>query len=58
MDGRVLKFSNTALEQIAHIAFMQKTGARGLRSVLEEVLAEHMYDVDSENKDVFIDRLF
>lgn len=40
-----LEFSKTALLEIARKALNKKTGARGLRSILEEVLLEPMYEV-------------
>ncbi len=51
-----LKFTESALVAIARKAFNQKTGARGLRSILEEVMLEVMYDVPSQKliKEVMI----
>ena len=40
-----LEFSTEALEAVADQAFLRGTGARGLRSILEEVLLETMYDL-------------
>ena len=42
-----LKFTDSALLAVAKKAFNQKTGARGLRSILEEVMLELMYDLPS-----------
>ncbi len=42
-----LKFTENALSAIAKKAYAQKTGARGLRSILEEVMLELMYDLPS-----------
>lgn len=42
-----LTFTLDALKAIAHKAFVQKTGARGLRSILEEVMLDLMYDIPS-----------
>jgi ATP-dependent Clp protease ATP-binding subunit ClpX len=42
-----LKFTDSALLAIAKKAFNQKTGARGLRSILEETMLELMYDLPS-----------
>ncbi len=42
-----LKFTDSALMAIAKKAFHQKTGARGLRTILEEVMLELMYDLPS-----------
>src|SRR6185436_19786879 len=43
-----LKFTEGALGAIARKAYVQKTGARGLRSILEETMLEVMYDVPSQ----------
>ena len=45
MDGVELVFTDDALEAIAEDAIKHKTGARGLRTVLEECLLEVMYDI-------------
>jgi ATP-dependent Clp protease ATP-binding subunit ClpX len=42
-----LKFTDGALRAIAREATRRKTGARGLRSILEEVMLETMYDLPS-----------
>ncbi len=42
-----LKLTDGALKAIAHKAFIQKTGARGLRSILEEVMLDLMYEIPS-----------
>ncbi|MEC4678104.1 MAG: ATP-dependent Clp protease ATP-binding subunit ClpX [Nitrospirota bacterium] len=42
-----LKFTESALTAIAKKSFEQKTGARGLRSILEEVMLEVMYEIPS-----------
>lgn len=44
-DGIRLVFEQEALEEIAQSAIDRKTGARGLRSVLEEIMLEIMYDM-------------
>jgi ATP-dependent Clp protease ATP-binding subunit ClpX len=43
-----LRFTDGALGAIAKRAYQQKTGARGLRAILEEVMLEVMYDVPSQ----------
>lgn len=58
MDKKVLSFSDTALSQIAHVAYMQKTGARGLKSILEEILSDHMYNIDTDLNDIYIESIF
>ena len=48
MEGGVeLEFREQALKAIAKKALMRKTGARGLRSILEEILLDIMYDLPS-----------
>jgi ATP-dependent Clp protease ATP-binding subunit ClpX len=47
MDGIELSFTKEALIAIAHRAQARKTGARGLRSILEEVMLDVMYDLPS-----------
>ena len=46
-DKVKLKFTDTALVAIAKKAFAQKTGARGLRAILEDVMLDVMYDIPS-----------
>ena len=45
MDGVELVFTQDALEAIAEEALRQKTGARGLRTIVESILMEVMYEV-------------
>src|SRR5919205_1186857 len=45
-----LKFTEGALGAIARKAHSQKTGARGLRAILEEVMLEVMYEVPSQKQ--------
>jgi ATP-dependent Clp protease ATP-binding subunit ClpX len=45
MDGVELAFTDDALKVIADEAIRHKTGARGLRTVLETLLMEVMYDI-------------
>ena len=45
MDGVELVFTEDALKAIAETAIKHKTGARGLRTVLEETLMEVMYEI-------------
>jgi ATP-dependent Clp protease ATP-binding subunit ClpX len=47
MDGVTLEFEQEALEAVATQAFLRKTGARGLRSIVEEVLLDVMYEIPS-----------
>ncbi len=48
LDGVELEFDDTALEAVADKALEKKTGARGLRSIIEGVLMPVMYDVPSD----------
>ncbi|HEU5378145.1 MAG TPA: ATP-dependent Clp protease ATP-binding subunit ClpX [Ktedonobacteraceae bacterium] len=47
LDRVELNFTNDALEAAAENALRQKTGARGLRSIIEDVLLEVMYEIPS-----------
>ena len=47
MEGVDLEFREDALKAIAHKAMERKTGARGLRSIVEGVLLDTMYDLPS-----------
>jgi ATP-dependent Clp protease ATP-binding subunit ClpX len=51
LDGVELVFTNEALEAAAEAAFEQKTGARGLRSIIEDTLLDVMYEIPSR-KDI------
>lgn len=44
MEGVTLSFTDTALKEIAGIAFERGTGARGLRSILEHIMLDIMYE--------------
>ncbi len=46
-DGVELEFSQDALEAIAEQALARKTGARALRTIIEEVMLDIMYEVPS-----------
>ncbi|MCI5053882.1 MAG: ATP-dependent Clp protease ATP-binding subunit ClpX [Pelagibacteraceae bacterium] len=47
IEGVKLSFAKEALKAIAQKAIVRKTGARGLRSIIEEVLLETMFDLPS-----------
>ena len=49
MEGAEIDFRDDALVAIAQKAMERKTGARGLRSILEDVLLEVMYKLPSED---------
>ena len=48
MEGVEIQFRNDALQAIAKKAQERKTGARGLRSIMESVLLETMFKIPSE----------
>lgn len=48
IDGVELEFEDEALKAIAHKAVVKKTGARGLRSILEGVMMDIMYEIPSD----------
>lgn len=50
LDGVELEFDQAALEEIADLAALRQTGARGLRAILEEVLGPIMFEVPSSEK--------
>mgnify|MGYP001964822285 FL=1 len=49
MEGVDLEFRPDALKAVAQKALERKTGARGLRSILEGVLLDTMYDIPSQS---------
>lgn len=49
MDGITLEFEDAALNSIADMAIERKTGARGLRSIIENTLKEIMFEAPSDN---------
>ncbi len=49
MEDVELEFEEGALRAIAHIARKRETGARGLRSVMEEAMLRIMYDIPSRD---------
>ena len=57
MEGVELEFRDDALRAVAQKAMERKTGARGLRTILENVLLETMYDLPSSTsaKKVVVD---
>ena len=48
LDEVALEFTDEAVEAVAHKSFERKTGARGLRSILESVMNEVMYEIPSD----------
>ena len=49
MDGVELEISDKVIDYIVEKALEFKLGARGLRSICEEILSDYMYDTPSEN---------
>ncbi len=49
MDGVDLTFDDDAIELIAEKAFEKKTGARGLRSIMEKSMMDVMYEIPSDD---------
>ena len=58
MDNIDLEFENAALVAVAKKTLERKTGARGLRSILESVMLDFMYDAPSDTsiKKIVIDK--
>ena len=50
LDGVELEFRQDALEAIVDKALERNTGARGLRSIIEEIMRDIMYDIPSNEK--------
>ncbi len=50
LDGVELEFEDGALQAIVNKAIERKTGARGLRSIIEEIMRDIMFDIPSNNK--------
>lgn len=49
LDDVELEFEDDAVEAIAHKAYEKKTGARGLRSILEGVMNDLMFEIPSDD---------
>tara|TARA_Y100000590_G_scaffold306439_1_gene345734 strand:- start:694 stop:1854 length:1161 start_codon:yes stop_codon:yes gene_type:complete len=49
IDNLKLEFDDNALEKIAQLAIERETGARGLKSILEETLIDAMYELPGKN---------
>ena len=50
MDDVALEFEDGALDAIAEIALQRKSGARGLRSIVENVLLDTMFEIPSRKE--------
>jgi ATP-dependent Clp protease ATP-binding subunit ClpX len=49
-DGIEVEFEEAALREVAKIALKKKTGARGLRAILEQTMLDVMYEIPSNDK--------
>jgi ATP-dependent Clp protease ATP-binding subunit ClpX len=49
-EGVKLRFTDDAIQTVAHLAFTRKVGARGLRMILEELMLDVMYMLPSYKK--------
>ena len=49
LDGVELEFEDAAVKEIARKAYERKTGARGLRSIIENVMMDIMYEIPSDD---------
>ena len=55
MDDVKLEFEKDALKELAKLAIIRKTGARGLRSILEDIMLDIMFDLPKyKNKTITI----
>jgi len=57
-EGATLRFTEDALEAVAHLAIERKIGARGLRMILEEMMLEMMFMLPSQTgvKEIVVTR--
>ena len=49
LDGVKLRFDDEAIKAVAKLSFERKTGARGLRAIMEDVMTDVMYEIPSED---------
>ncbi len=49
IDDVKLTFEDDAIERIAEMAYERKTGARGLRSIMEKTMMDVMYQIPSDD---------
>ena len=50
LDDVELEFTQEALEEIAKIAIKRKTGARSLKSIIEELMIDIMFEIPSDDE--------
>ncbi|KAF5028812.1 ATP-dependent Clp protease ATP-binding subunit ClpX [anaerobic digester metagenome] len=51
MDNVTVEFTPDGLKEIAHMAIKGKLGARGLRSIMEKIMTDLMFDLSESSKD-------
>lgn len=58
LDGVKLTFEDEAVKEIAEKAYKQETGARGLRTILEDLLLDVMFEIPSKDhiKEVIVSK--
>ena len=49
LDGVKLRFDDEAIKAVAKLSFERKTGARGLRSIMESLMMDTMYEIPSDD---------
>ena len=49
LDGVKLRFDDESIKAVAKLSFERKTGARGLRAIMEDVMTDVMYEIPSED---------
>jgi ATP-dependent Clp protease ATP-binding subunit ClpX len=59
LENVELEITDNAVSQIAHLAFLQKTGARGLKAIMEEIFSEKMYELpEMSGKKIILDDIY
>jgi ATP-dependent Clp protease ATP-binding subunit ClpX len=58
MDGIKLSFSDNSLEEIVEKTLNLGLGARGLRTIVEEVLSNYMFESSNLTKEIAISTIF
>ena len=58
LDNAEVEFTEDAIDQIAELSIVRKTGARGIRAIVESIMVDIMYKIPSieGNKKVIIDK--
>jgi len=54
LDGKELEFEDSAIDFVVEMADELKLGARGLRSILEAIMLDVMYDLPESKKTKFV----